>query len=282
MKKLLPALLAILFLAACAPTSSVEPNAETASEENQANKDEIAAKETENNTPAEEEFDTISVKDNKIFYSGEERVFIENDILNIILDGKIISFPGDIEKIGFVPINTFKQFYYGDKEHPNLLIFTGSVVGPYKTYEPTEKVNYECNGSLADNGNLDFYLCETNGENFLTQFEFNAADSLGFATGGGVDATWRKIYIKKVGDIDLIFIGRLDQFFDYPKASAGISSTPCQDGADYNQEMCDRLKTVESEDYLLELIKDPEVQNKISEWDRFVKETDFKISEYQN
>lgn len=210
--------------------------------------------------------------ENKIYSLGLERGFIKGDEIIIYLyegyldedkkqqykKSKNLSFVGNINKIEFPSILIPKNFYY------NRLEITTEVKGPYQIYKPVTKVNYQCDGPLIyySNGEpVNYQYCETNGKDFLTQYEFSAADGIGFATGGGHSDRWYKLYIKKVNEQNLFFIGELKGDF----ADTDFSN--------YEKEF-NRLSTQE---YLDEIIEDKENQEKIKQWDYFIEKTNFEF-----
>lgn len=203
----------------------------------------------------------VELKNDKIFFNNKERGHIRNGKIFIKFKNDIISFNGDIGKVIF------------SEEGDNIFYYNGLQVSDdfycaYRnTYETVDKdeITFACDGPLADYKNGDFtalgrdevnwQYCETDGKEFLTQFELTAASGYQFGTGGGFIESWKKLYIKEVHSGSYIFTGNLGGDF--------IDSDP----SFYDKE---KYKYISSKEYLDVLLAKGENENKIKEWDQFV------------
>jgi len=129
-----------------------------------------------------------------------------------------------------------------------------SINLPNKKYQ-NQKILYQCTSPLL--ASQPYFDCQTNNSDFLTQYEFGK-DYYQFSTGGGFPLTWKKIYIKRINGMDIIFEGRL----------AADNYWPTDDNT---QELIDRI---ESKEYL-EYVKSLPI-NKYNEqvWENIVESFD--------
>jgi len=129
-----------------------------------------------------------------------------------------------------------------------------SINLPNKRYQ-NQKIIYQCTSPLL--ANQPYFDCQTNNSDFLTQYEFGK-DYYQFSTGGGFPLTWKKIYIKRINGIEIVFEGQL----------AADNYWPTDDNT---QELIDRI---ESKEYL-EYIKSLPI-NKYNEqvWEQIVESFD--------
>lgn len=165
-----------------------------------------------------------------------------------------------------------------------------AISGIYKGFDPNE-INYKCDGTFVKSPRGMMYLkeivhpkefdvsakiiyiddndrwadCETDGLNYLKQFEF---DWLGgepaLFTGGGENVkTWNLVYVKRIDKINYFFpvsIGATHFFYDnkdvYSPQEYCLENGICYDKS--------------SKKYLEILLADKELQKKIAEWDKFV------------
>ncbi len=151
------------------------------------------------------------IKDGKIFNFKTERGVINEKDVTVYLDDAIsATFNSEPTSLSFWngmysgedrPDSDFDYFF-----NWNDLQITTQLNAPYgKGTEKIKKtVNYRC-GTPFIEGSPYFY-CETNGKDFLTQYEFNAATSFAVVTGGDYIENWKKITVRKVGNHDVFFI----------------------------------------------------------------------------
>ena len=111
-----------------------------------------------------------------------------------------------------------------------------SINLPNERYQ-NQKIIYQCTSPLL--ANQPYFDCQTNNSDFLTQYEFGK-DYYQFSTGGGFPLTWKKIYIKRINGIDIIFEGRL----------AADNYWPTDENT---QELIDRIESKEYLEYIKSL-----------------------------
>ncbi|MCK4795938.1 MAG: hypothetical protein KAT05_01080 [Spirochaetes bacterium] len=195
--------------------------------------------------------DSIKVIDGDIYSYGNKIGFIEEDSININLDKKVFTFSGDINKIYFwEPNEKIIVFSYD-----NLGISSG-LYRPNSGRSPIEIV-YSCSGPLVDIENIRVEYCETNGVNYLTQYEFSDLSSSGFGTGGGTSWMWYKLYIKKINGVDFVLQGIIgDDWIDGPNF--------------YTQKQNEKYNILSKKKYLDDLLRKKKVNENIENWDNFV------------
>lgn len=164
------------------------------------------------------------------------------------------------------------NYSYGNFSYLGLEIST-QIHSPYEIYRPiltaeeNNGITYKCDSPLAsyneDPANdtkqhpIPFLDCQTNGLNLLTQYEFNAiSGSPVMVTGGEYGENWKKIFIKRAGDLNYFFIGKISRSInDYWFVGDEIGQF--------------RKKT--SEESLNRLLENPENSKLISDWQEIVK-----------
>jgi len=195
--------------------------------------------------------DSMKVIDGDIYSYGSKIGFIDEDNININLDKKVFTFSGDINKIYFwKPSEKIIVFSYDNLRISNGLYRANSGRGPIE-------IVYNCNGPLVDIENIKVEYCETNGMDYLTQYEFSDLSSSGFGTGGGTSWMWYKLYIKKINGVDFVLQGIIgDDRVDGPRF--------------YTQEQKEKYDKLSSKNYLDDLLKEKKVNENIEKWDNFV------------
>ncbi|MBT4277420.1 hypothetical protein HOD96_01600 [Candidatus Falkowbacteria bacterium] len=199
--------------------------------------------------------------DNKTEKSSSEVISNNN---TITFYNKTFSFVGDKNKIIPHGLDGPENFFYEGLE------VSKTFKGPYAIYSDvdTTKLTFVCDSPLINfNGEdytglnrkqVNWQYCETNENDFLTQFEFSAASGIGHATGGEITERWYKLYIKRINDVNYIFIGPLNgDYLDSPNP-------------EMDQEYKDKYLHISSKTYLDEIRKDEDIKAKIEEWDKFV------------
>lgn len=206
----------------------------------------------------------VYLKDNVIYHGDEIRGFLADDKINIYLGDEILTFEGDLKKLSFGIVEGMNwNFYYDTLEISN------TFQGPYAIYEKTnmDKISYKCDGSLlvtSKGEQFPNYYCETNSKDFLSQYEFSAANGNGFATGGGYSEFWYKLYIKKINGINYTFSSRL------------IGDTTDSDDKHSNiKKYNEDYQRLSNKKYLDEILTDEENKKKIEEWDEFIENVKF-------
>lgn len=140
---------------------------------------------------------SIVVLKNDIYYHGKKIGTLNNGKIYISFLESIYSFvgnPKDLTKINFGNIDDI--YYYKDL----------SINLPNKNREEVH-IQYECTSSLLPS--KPYFYCETNKENYLTQYEFGE-DFRQLSSSGEFPFKWKKIYIKNIGGKDIVFEGVLE------------------------------------------------------------------------
>jgi len=183
-----------------------------------------------------------TVLDNKIYYFGEKIGTVNNGKIFISFQGNLYSFSGDPKNLSKMNIVNIDDIYYYKGISINL---------PNKNREENN-ILYECTSSLLPSS--PYFYCETNGEDYLTQYEFGK-DYRQFSTGGGFALKWKKIYIRDIDGKDIVFEGILEgESYDYTDA-------PSQS----------EIQRIESKKYLDEIRKNALNKEKEKIWNDLVK-----------
>jgi hypothetical protein len=144
---------------------------------------------------------------------------------------------------------------------------------PYGIYQIIEtpqdnnKISFKCDGSLvkkpkSESGadwknftkNVPNYYCETNGKDFLSQFEFQTASVYPvLTTGGDYGEGWVRVYIKKAPDLNYFLLGSVT-------AAGGAN--------DYwiTGDSSEKYAQLTKKDYLDGLLKNPKVLQSVTLW----------------
>jgi hypothetical protein len=161
--------------------------------------------------------------------------------------------------------------YYGLEISPHLYP-PYAVYQTIETPEQNQEITYKCDGSLvklpksesgADFGiytkNAPNYYCETNGQDYLTQYEFQGASGYPIlTTGGEYGEQWSKIYIKKQPGLNYFFL-------------ASISFDPQMADVWFAGDSQEKYQQLIAKSYLDELLKNPQVTQSQALWDTIVK-----------
>ncbi len=183
------------------------------------------------------------------------------------------SFSWDIDKIKPHWIDWTENFFY------NWLEVSKTFKWPYRYGEADiENISFSCDWSLILWKWVDWEYCETNWVDFLSQFEFSPADWIGFATWGELDEQWYKLYIKKINEINYIFIGKIwDRLDIKPWLCDEEKSSKChnseEDINNYNEYIKER-DYISSKNYLDKILENSLNKEKIKDWDIFVNSFD--------
>lgn len=209
----------------------------------------------------------IRVIDGKIYNFSVERGIILDGALagkmQIRLDHDILAtFQGDPKYL------TFWNGMYGGEDRPDsdfdyffkykYIEVTTQLQTPYGQGLSTLKkgVSYNCNGPFIVD--REFFYCETNKKDFLSQYEKNGAESFVVTTGGDydpeVDGYWKKMYVRKIGNTDVFFIVNL--------IDPGTMKANQEDNVEVNRN---------SKEYLDSLLTLAENKSMIKDVDAFVK-----------
>jgi hypothetical protein len=208
----------------------------------------------------------ITVRDNIIYDSGNIQIgSVNNSLISMNFgDGKIF-FKGAIDKIKpRLPLEGVNFFYYDE------LLISDYINGPYSMYKTSSEIIYNCDGPSLhyknndpmdiDRKDIPYYYCQTNKTDFLSQYEFSAAET-GFATGDMPVERWYKLYIKKINNKNIFFIGELeDNAYLY-----NLHSYMDNDGMGN-----EKYKEVSSQNHLDNLLDNALNKDKIAKWDNFV------------
>lgn len=160
----------------------------------------------------------------------------------------------------------FAYYVWYDDNMSESLQILNRLAGPYGMYKPVHSVRYACDGPfmqymdrITESVTEDavYTGCQTNGIDFLSQYEFTAA-GLGYATGGDVCESWSKIYARRIDGEDWFFVYTSESIF-HPEDS-------CYDIENGLQNNRNR-----SIDYIHERLQDPLVQQKMQHIDELVR-----------
>jgi hypothetical protein len=181
----------------------------------------------------------LKVTDGKIYYNNQYRGYADNHRIYLENEGTTYSFeyPQGLGALSFANFDAqpFNEIAYYNDLTINL---PSNVGGRYSDID----INYACDSSLRyDN---PYYYCQTNGQDYLEQYEMGSTYRQWPGTGGGISVFWHKIYIKKFGNQDIVFEGRFND--------VSISSDERLDETTANQEW---INLVESKNYLDQVIK---------------------------
>ncbi|MDD3006019.1 MAG: hypothetical protein PHX30_00330 [Candidatus Pacebacteria bacterium] len=199
----------------------------------------------------------VKVESGVIYFYGKEKGYIDSKGVNIRLGDGYISFAGNPGEIAPPSFEGATSFYYNDLE------ISTYIACPYKICHSKDTISYKCSGPLVQsNENLEekWEYCETNRSNYLSQYEFSAANGNGFATGGEISYGWYKLYMKKFNSINLFLFGNL--------------------GEPLNRDETDQAKInhLSGKGYLDELLQEKKNQEKIAQWDAFAKSVQFSFA----
>lgn len=152
----------------------------------------------------------IVMEGNDIYFSGIKRGEISGQNVSLDLgDDLRVTFPGkpgDFQYAGHGrPEEADATMIHSIRiNHDPWLSLSDFVTAAYRPYKPVDAVSYHCNGSLvktfSEGADVPNFYCETNGVDFLSQYEFSTAGIGDFATGDAPNVDWNKIYIKKAGE----------------------------------------------------------------------------------
>lgn len=167
---------------------------------------------------------SFDIKNGEILVGGIRIGYVKNSIIYLQVHGKTIHFPGNYQDLSFgsadfPPFNADGFSLYG-------ITFYPQYRGPYAVYRPIDsnKISYVCDGPLvfnSDGSPRPFQYCETNGKDYLTQYEHSGA-ATGFSTGADYTEFWQKIYIRRINGENLIFSG-------YVPGQVVLTNDPTQD-----------------------------------------------------
>lgn len=190
----------------------------------------------------------VTLEDDKIFFYGKEVGYIEDGFIRIKFGNGYISFKGELGKITPYPFERESGFFYDGLE------ISDTIACRYGICKFYEKLNYECNGPIIKSEDIvtpQWDGCQSNNKDYLTQYEFDAGNGNGFATGAEVDFSWYKFYMRKLGDTDLYFFGNLGE----PWWEGNINPN------------AEHIKT---KTYLNEILQDETNKQTVARWDAFV------------
>lgn len=158
----------------------------------------------------------------------------------------------------------YSHFIFQGLEVSTKLYGSYAVYKTIETPEDNNKITYRCDGSLAKTGDKvgeytkdePYFDCQTNGRDFLTQYEFNgAAGAPILTTGGDYGKKWNKIYIKRLDGLNYIFMGSLSLNYEDNWSS------------DYSME---KFRELSSRDALNELLKAPFNTKSLALWQMLI------------
>ncbi len=223
-------------------------------QEQEAEKEDLATKEISGNEPLAE---GVTLSDNRISFYGKEAGYIEDGTINIRFSGGYVSFKGSLDKITPYPFEKDSGFFYDGLE------VSDTVACRYGICDFYDEVSYACDGPIIKREDVitpQWAGCESNGKDYLAQYEFDAGNGNGFTAGGEVDYGWYRFYVRRFGDADIFFFGNLGESWQ--------KGNPDPD--------MERIKT---KAYLEEILEAEANKQMIARWDEFVKNLDFTCAE---
>lgn len=209
--------------------------------------------------------DDLTLKGNKLYFPEDTEIgSINGGVISIRLGENTVSFAGSTDKIIPGLPFTIPPFMYDG------LLILDRVAGPYNIYKPLGSVNYKCDGPLLHYNQGDsmkigrkdipYFYCETDGKSNLSQYEFSATRT-GFATGDIPTERWYKLYIKRINDQNVFFIGDLDDDEYIYNTDTYVNS---------GNEGNDKYKEVSSRSHLDKILQMENNKKKVEAWDNFV------------
>ena len=140
----------------------------------------------------------LKVENNEIFYEGKKRGYLVDNKIFIEFKENVYSFnfQNDFDNLTLYDMNSvFQNIIWYQSLNINL------------PEEMDIKILYKCTSPLIRGNSYEY--CETNGEDYLVQYEFGGMYRQ-FGTGGGHFESWKKIFIKKIDNKNIIFEGFLE------------------------------------------------------------------------
>ncbi len=284
----------MLILPACSETQQAqngrpsEQAVQTQLAQNESKNEQIAQSTTESQTKSEIADPNIPVLKDKDIYCNNQKVGkFENGRIYMKVYDQVVSVAQTALTSGSqgidglscmyeytyddVPQTIYRGFSYNDLEISPKLYSPYRINQTIETPAENAKITYKCDGSLAKQmlertkkytENFPNFYCETNGKDYLTQYEFGAADGYPvLTTGAEVGESWEKIYIKKVAGLNYIFRGSVW------RVGGNADDSNIWWSIDEPE---DKYKRVTSKSNLDELIKDPEFTKSLALWQPIV------------
>ncbi len=219
-------------------------------------------------SPIPTEITSSDIKKQKVSYEGQEFSYIGDSQRIYISDNPLYEKQKDFSYIlseKFSHSRDFSGYVLASKNFGILEMQTTNIF--LKNLESVgRKVTYTCDGPLLKG---KWAKCETNGKDYLTQYEFGGVCGLFYrGTGAGMSQGWNKIYIKKIEGKDFYFFTCVDE--DKNMVSREDQFT---EGDSYEKKAT-RLSQIA---FLENILKDPENQKNIKTADDFVQS--FQLSE---
>ncbi len=246
-----------MLLSACSQTSPTDSNPQAVSQQTQVGVSQQTSEEVTENDYG------IALKDGNILYSGEKVGTVKDGKIQMTFWGNTYAFPGEVGKIMVQEkLLDNEEFAIAGFNYDGVDVGT-SMDGQYAKYKVADisKFSFTCKGTLftfAETGKeVPHYGCETDGKTYWTQYELNSAYMYGVGvTGGEGYDNWNKMYVRKIGDKNLVFV-------------ADFSHQIIPTGAAYDEPA--KYKEVSTKAALDKLLNDVPTRELIGRWDAFVK-----------
>lgn len=214
----------------------------------------------------------IVMQGNDIYFSGIKRGEIVGQKVSLDLGEDVrVTFPGkfgDFQYSGHgLPEEADATIIHAvsvklDPASENSVSISDFVTAPYQSDDLVALVRYRCDGSLVKGGggkDVPNYYCETNGKDFLSQYEFSTAGTSSFATGDAPWIGWYKLYIKKAGSKNIFIFMELG-----PENGLGEYGT-------------DEISIHSKKSFLDTLLAKPDIAKRIVQADTFVKNLSVRV-----
>lgn len=198
----------------------------------------------------------VKVENGIVYFYDKEKGSINGKIITMRLGDGYLSFAGEAGKIVPQPFGA-SGFYYDGLE------ISTYAVCPYEVCHRSEKISYRCDGPLIlsnEGWDTKWEYCEKHDPNYISQYEFSAANGNGFTSGGEISYRWYKLYMKRFSNVNLFFFGNLGESLER------------------NETDQTKVSELSSEKYLDLLLQDKKGLGKIATWDTFVRDAIFSLA----
>ena len=204
-------------------------------------------------------------------YYSNWRGSVANGKLTILIgDGFKVTFPGKVDALDFFDLYSYPMFFYNKAEVGLKLAY------PNNGYS-VSKVKYSCDTRITSEYSepKDFYYCQTNNVDEVSEYEFTGGSAIGFGTGGGSGFGWTKVYAKHLNGKDVFVTLNLggNELDSSGTLEAAMEPNYCnqfKDSYDCSPEQLEHYKNILSKAYLDTLIQRPNNEQSIMDTDSFV------------
>jgi len=179
------------------------------------------------------------ISGDKIYYYGTEIGSFSNGKIYISFQGNTYFFTGN------------PKYLRKDEMIEGVYFYKDISINLPDNKHKEPKIIYECTDSLLPL--KPYFYCNTNGNNYLTQYEFGE-NYRQFSTGGGFSLKWKKIYIKNISGKNIIFEGFLEG------DTYNLTESPTQA----------EVQKIKSKEYLDKINQNASNKKNEKEWDTLI------------